>query len=181
MLALKVFRPFPADEIHELLTGTGTIIVMDRANSQGAELTPLATEVQSAVQRRVLSLEYGRGGRNTPLNLVKEIYRLGFLLNSRLDTRAVQSLLKQPKGELAALLGELRFLEGDRFADKFVGHLAAGRLIEAFGPREHIDVRESSKRRAIKLQIIKEVTGRAAISAVGHDNSDLSEVVETIN
>lgn len=179
LLALKVFRPFPVDEVRELLADAGMIIVMDRANSQGAELTPLALEVQSAVRRRVLSLEYGRGGRNTPLQLVKEIYHLGFILNSKPDTHTVQQQLKQPKGELEALLGELRFLEGDRFTDKFIDHLIAGRLIDAFGPREHIDVRETGKRRAIKLQIIKKVARRETITAINNGRQGLSEVIET--
>lgn len=169
LLALKAFRPFPADEIRELLADVGTIIVMDRANSHGAELTPLAIEVQSAVRRRVLSLEYGRGGRNTPLQLVKDIYRLGLLLNSEVDRQTIQMLLNNPNAELAAMLEELRILEGDRFMDRFIEHLAAGRLIDAFGPSEHIDVRETQKRRDIKLQVIKEVTRRGMIMAVDND------------
>ncbi|MBF8270888.1 MAG: porA, partial [Gammaproteobacteria bacterium] len=123
LLALKVFRPFPVEEICQALAHASTVIVMDRANSQGAELTPLALEVQSAIQRRVLSLEYGRGGRNTPLQLVKDIYRLGFILNSKVDAKTAQMLLQHPNAELSALVGELRLLQGDQFVDKFIEHL----------------------------------------------------------
>jgi len=181
LLALKVFRPFPAEEIRELLAEAGIVIVMDRANSHGAELTPLAIEVQSAARRRVLSLEYGRGGRNTPLHLVKDIYRLGFVLNSRLDPGKVEALLKRPRAELSALLGELRTLEGDVFVDNFIDHLIAGELIDAFGPREHIDVRETTKRRAIKLQIINEVVRQGAVTSNTDENNNLSMVLESTN
>jgi len=171
LLALKVFRPFPAEEIRQALVNTGTIIVMDRANSQGAELTPLALEVQSAIRRSVLALEYGRGGRNTPLQLVKDIYHLGFILNSKVDGKTAQRLLLHPNSELSALLGELRILEGEQFVERFISHLAAGRLIDAFGPHEHIDVRESTKRRDIKLQIIREVTRCGMVMAVANETS----------
>jgi pyruvate ferredoxin oxidoreductase alpha subunit len=166
-LALKVFRPFPHEEIRQMLDHARTVIVMDRANSQGTELTPLATEIQSAINRRVLSLEYGRGGRNTPLALVKEIYMLGFLLGTASDGKQIRKLLEQPDSELIALLEELRLLEGESFADRFIEHLVAGRLIDAFGPREHIDVRETQKRRAIKLRIIEKLTVQEAVRKPG--------------
>jgi pyruvate ferredoxin oxidoreductase alpha subunit len=177
LLALKVFRPFPAEEIRKALVNAGTVIVMDRANSQGAELTPLALEVQSATRRRVLALEYGRGGRNTPLQLVKDIYRLGLVLNSKVDGKMAQRLLRHPNAELAALLGELRALEGDRFVDGFIEHIVNGRLIDAYGPREHIDVRETTRRRDIKLQVIKEVTRRGRIMAVENVDTESPTVV----
>ena len=167
VLALKVFRPFPFAEIRQSLARVKTVIVLDRGNSQGTELAPLATEVQSAINRRVLSLEYGRGGRNTPLDLVKEIYMLGFLLNREVDHDKVAKLLARPDQELKALLGELRTLEGAAFSDRFVEHLIAGRLIEAFGPREHIDVRETQKRRAIKLRIIERIAQQETGSTSG--------------
>ena len=157
LLALKVFRPFPTRELREALKDAGTVIVMDRANSHGTELTPLATEVQAAIQRRVLALEYGRGGRNTPLQLVKDIYRLGLVLNQDLDGRGVRLVLANPDTELRLMLEELRALEGEAFLKEFTDHLVAGRLIDAFGPWEHIDVRESSKRRAIKQRILEKV------------------------
>jgi len=163
MLALKIFRPFPSEEIRQALQNVRTVIVMDRANSQGTELTPLATEVQSAINRSVLSLEYGRGGRNTPLDLVKEIYQLGFLLGSDVDNNAVEKFLGSSDPELNALLNELRCLEGESFTDRFIKHLVAGQLIEAFGPWEHIDVRETKKRRAIKLRVIEKVVAEGSV------------------
>ena len=158
LLALKVFRPFPTREIREALGDVKTVIVMDRGNSQGTELTPLATEVQAALNRRVLALEYGRGGRNTPLPMVKDIYRLGLVLNQDIDANTARLVLGNPDGELRLLLEELRILEGEAFMQDFVAHLVAGRLIDAFGPWEHFDVRESKKRRAIKQRILEKVT-----------------------
>lgn len=158
LLALKVFRPFPTREIREALQGVKTVIVMDRAASQGTELTPLATEVQSAIQRRVLSLEYGRGGRNTPLLMVKDIFLMGLVMNQDLDGKTMRLVLGNPDAELRLLLEELEVLEGKTFMEDFKAHLIAGRLIDAFGPREHIDVRESKKRRAIKQRILEKVS-----------------------
>jgi len=158
LLALKVFRPFPTEEINHALRDVRAIIVMDRANSQGTELTPLATEVQTSVNRRVLSLEYGRGGRNTSLNLVKNIYRLGLILSSDVDTQAVHTLLNSQDAELSALLNELRLLEGESFTEKFIEHLKNDRLVDAFVPREYIDVRETKKCRTIKLRAIEKIT-----------------------
>ena len=131
---------------------------MDRAASQGTELTPLGTEVQAAIQRRVLSLEYGRGGRNTPLQMVRDIFQLGLVMNQDLDGKTMRLVLGNPDAELGLLLEELEVLEGDAFMEEFKAHLIDGRLIDAFGPREHIDVRESKKRRDIKQRILEKVS-----------------------
>ncbi len=161
LLAPKTYRPFPFEEIRNALKNIKTVIVMDRANSHGAELTPLAGEVQTAAGKPVLNLEYGRGGRNTPLSLVKDIFRLGLLLDSGVEGEDVRTLLADPEPELKALLRDLELLEGEDFTRRFVEHLVAGRLIQAFGPWEHIDVRETKKRREIKLRIIDRVVSNA--------------------
>lgn len=162
LFAFKTFRPFPAEELRRALEDVDTVIVMDRGNSHGAELTPLSTEVQAALGRPVLALEYGRGGRNTPLSLVKEVYRLGFTLGSKVDRDETRALFDHPDVELKALLRELEILEGERFVRQFVADVTAGRLIQAFGPWEHIDVRETKRRREIKLRAI-------ARAAAAHD------------
>ncbi|MEJ2721809.1 MAG: transketolase C-terminal domain-containing protein, partial [bacterium] len=166
LFALKMFRPFPAQELREALKTTGTVIVMDRANCHGWELTPLAIEVQAALGKSVLALEYGRGGRNTPLDLVKDIYRLGFLLDSKIDGGDVRESLSDSNVELKALLHDLELLEGKSYVERFVKHLTAGELIEAFGPKEHIDVRENKKRRDIKARIIEMVVASKKLEGV---------------
>jgi pyruvate ferredoxin oxidoreductase alpha subunit len=176
LFALKTFRPFPVKEIRDALGETRTVIVMDRANSHGAELTPLATEVQAALGRPVLNLEYGRGGRNTPLNLIKDIFRLGFLLDSDFDGNEARMLVEDPDPELKALLRDFECLEGESFARIFVEHLVAGRLIQAFGPWEHIDVRETKKRREIKQRIIERIVAGKNVAGVEAIEPRVSQV-----
>jgi len=160
LFALKTFRPFPAEEMRRALAGAEIVIVMDRANAHGAELTPLATEVQAAIARPVLDLEYGRGGRNTPLSLVKDVYHLGFLLSSDVDSDEARAFFDDLDPEPKALLHDLEMLEGKVFTESFVEHLISGRLIQAFGPWEHIDVRDTKRRREIKLRLITRVVAR---------------------
>jgi pyruvate ferredoxin oxidoreductase alpha subunit len=157
LFAIKTFRPFPAQELRDNLAGVATIVVMDRANCHGHELTPLGIEVQAALSRPILNIEYGRGGRNTPLSLVKDVYHVGVLLGQKIDGAGVRTFLSEPDAEMRALLRDLEILEGTAFTERFVRHLTAGRLIEAFGPHEHIDVRETKRRREIKLRIIAKV------------------------
>jgi pyruvate ferredoxin oxidoreductase alpha subunit len=166
LFALKTFRPFPCEEMRTAAADADTIIVMDRANCHGAELTPLAIEVQAAVGRPVLSIEYGRGGRNTPLSLVKDVYELGFLLGSRVDGEEARMLFSNPDAELQALLGDLEILEGTHFVERFVRDVIAGRLIQAFGPWEHIDVRETKRRREIKLRVIAKAVTSPKLAGV---------------
>ncbi|UCG53400.1 MAG: 2-oxoacid:acceptor oxidoreductase family protein, partial [Candidatus Latescibacterota bacterium] len=166
LFALKTFRPFPAKQMRDALADVSTVIVMDRANCHGWELTPLAIEVQAALGRPVLAIEYGRGGRNTPLDLVKDVYRLGFLLDNDVDREDARSYLRAPDPELRALLGDLEALEGKSFVERFTENLIAGRLIQAFGPWEHIDVRETKKRREIKLRIIERIVASKKLEGV---------------
>ncbi|UCH83998.1 MAG: 2-oxoacid:acceptor oxidoreductase family protein [Candidatus Latescibacterota bacterium] len=168
LLALKTFRPFPAKELREALSPINTVIVMDRANCHGWELTPLAIEVQAALSKPVLALEYGRGGRNTPLDLVKDVYRLGFLLDSKVKSSDVEAVLSDDNVELKALIRDLELLEGKGYVEGFLRHLAAGELIKAFGPKEHIDVRETMRRREIKRRIIDMVVASKKLEGVGN-------------
>jgi pyruvate ferredoxin oxidoreductase alpha subunit len=166
LFALKMYRPFPVDELRQNLKGIKTVIVMDRANCHGWELTPLGIEVQAALGKPVLNFEYGRGGRNTPLALVKDIYRLGFLLDSDINQGEARSLLGDPDPELRALLGDLALLEGEAFTERFTENVIAGNLVEAFGPHEHIDVRETARRREIKGRIIERVVAGKKLEGV---------------
>jgi pyruvate ferredoxin oxidoreductase alpha subunit len=166
LLALKTFRPFPAEDMRNALASIKTVIVMDRANCHGWELTPLAIEVQAALAKPVLALEYGRGGRNTPLDLVKDVYRLGFLLDSHIDGKDVQAVLSDSNVELKALLHDLELLEGKSYVEGFLKHMINGELIQAFGPKEHIDVRETMRRREIKRRIIEMVVASKKLEGV---------------
>jgi len=117
----------------------------------------------------VLSLEYGRGGRNTPLQSVKDIYRLGGVLNGKVDTKTVQRLLHHPNTELSALLGELRMLEGDPFVAKFIEHLIAGRLIdEAALERAQARVTDDANAMALRRQTVEHPFGTLKYRIFSH-------------
>ncbi len=160
LVSIKGFRPFPTNEIREVLKDAKTIVVMDRMGSLGTELTPLGTEIKAAVKRDILNLEYGRGGRNTPRKLVEDIFGIGLTLGwdgkENMDTDQVQTLFNNDE-VLFSLLGELEEVKGAAFADTFKNLVANGNFIEAFGPKEHIDVREKSRARDLKLSIIERV------------------------
>jgi len=75
---IRVFRPFPADEIRKLASGVSSVGVLDRSASFGAEGGPLFLEVRSALyslrdRPPVLGYIYGLGGRDMPPKLLKKI------------------------------------------------------------------------------------------------------------
>ena len=53
------------------------------------------------------------------------------------------------------LFVELESCVNSGYLHEFKNKLIEGQFIEAFGPREHIDVREKSRLRDIKLKIIR--------------------------
>ena len=74
LLRLRVFRPFPADELEEALSHLEIVGVMDRATSPGLRGGPLFTELKAAFydafcqgklnpRTKIVSFLYGLGGR----------------------------------------------------------------------------------------------------------------------
>jgi len=79
MLKLRVFRPFPAAEVAEVLAGVKSIAVLDRSDSLSSQGGPLYTEVRSALYdaktKPVLSnYIYGLGGREINLEDLRQIF-----------------------------------------------------------------------------------------------------------
>lgn len=67
LLKLRVFRPFPANEIREALSKAKAVAVFDRAISYGLTGGPIFHEIRSAMQglnTPMLSAIYGLGGRD---------------------------------------------------------------------------------------------------------------------
>ncbi|MCP4458292.1 MAG: hypothetical protein GY816_09770 [Cytophagales bacterium] len=155
LMSLKNFRPLPTAEIAEALNQVQTIVVMDRMGSLGTQLSPLATEIKAIIKRDVLNLEYGRGGRNTPKELIEEVYSIGFILKSLDDhyNKSAAGYLLDESG-FRPLFSELELTESPSFVKSFKDKLLNGKFIIAFGPREHIDVRENSHTRDLKLKIL---------------------------
>jgi len=68
VISLGWFRPFPEQQLLNVLEGVETLLIMDRAVSYGAPAGPLASDVMSllfrhGMSRRVISVTYGLGGR----------------------------------------------------------------------------------------------------------------------
>jgi len=79
LLKLRVFRPFPKDEIADALKGLKAIAVMDRSDSMNGCEGPLATEVKAALfdkglSKVVASYVYGLGGREIGVGDIEGIY-----------------------------------------------------------------------------------------------------------
>lgn len=69
MLKLRVFRPFPFDEIAEALSGCQAVAILDKAESFSAAGGPLFAETRSALydlenRPKAINYVYGLGGRD---------------------------------------------------------------------------------------------------------------------
>ena len=69
MLKVRVFRPFPFEEIAETLSGVKAVAVMDKAESFSAAGGPLFAETRSALydlenRPKAINYVYGLGGRD---------------------------------------------------------------------------------------------------------------------
>ncbi|MCD6362517.1 MAG: pyruvate ferredoxin oxidoreductase [Synergistetes bacterium] len=78
MLKVRLFRPFPGEEIARVLDGRKAVAVLDRAYSTGAE-APLFCEIKSALYEaqsrpKLASYIYGLGGRDTTPTLIRSVF-----------------------------------------------------------------------------------------------------------
>ena len=79
VLAIRCFRPFPAEEIKAALKGVNAIAVLDRSDSFGAEGGPVFLEVRSALydldaRIPIVDYIYGLGGSDVRLELIERVY-----------------------------------------------------------------------------------------------------------
>ena len=79
LLKLRVFRPFPSQELREILSGLSAAAVLDRAFIPGALGGPLFNEVRTAlyeadVKPPVFSYIYGLGGRDISVKNIEDIF-----------------------------------------------------------------------------------------------------------
>lgn len=80
ILKLRVFRPFPDEEIAEALKNCKVVAIMDRCESFRGKGGPLGAEVKAALYDhaanvRAFNLIYGLGGRDFTVEEAKKIYR----------------------------------------------------------------------------------------------------------
>ena len=80
LLKLRVYRPFPAEEISKALSNMKAIAVLDKADSLNACGGPLFTDITSAMYVNNLTIPtisyiYGIGGRDTTANDIEKVYK----------------------------------------------------------------------------------------------------------
>jgi len=79
LLKIRVFRPFPEEEIAEALKHIKVLAIMDKAESFSAVGGPLGAEIKSALYGRaegikVVNFIYGLGGRDVKANDIDKVY-----------------------------------------------------------------------------------------------------------
>lgn len=79
LLKIRVFRPFPAEEIAEALKGCRAIAIMDRSEGYNAVGGPLGSEVTAALYRsksqaEVINIMYGLSGRDVRVEDLEEVF-----------------------------------------------------------------------------------------------------------
>lgn len=79
MLKIRMFRPFPADEIAEALKDIKALAVMDKAESFSGAGGPVGAEIRSALYGkadgiRIVNYIYGLGGRDVKAYDIEEVY-----------------------------------------------------------------------------------------------------------
>ncbi len=78
LLRLRMWRPFPFEELRQMVKGINTLVVIDRAISPGGPGGPVFSEIRSALyehpqQLRVEGFIAGLGGRDIPPEQVMEM------------------------------------------------------------------------------------------------------------
>ncbi len=78
LLKIRVFRPFPAEEMTEALKNVKGIAIMDRAESFSGQSGPIASELGAALfmaksDAKVINYIYGLGGRDYTVDNAKDI------------------------------------------------------------------------------------------------------------
>ena len=80
LLKIRVFRPFPAEEIAEALTNVKAVAILDKADSLNACGGPLFTDVTSGMyvnncNASCVSYIYGIGGRDTTTKDIEGVFK----------------------------------------------------------------------------------------------------------
>lgn len=79
VLKLRVFRPFPAEEIAEALRNSRAVAILDRCESYNGNGGPLGAEVMAGLYRKKIYISatnyiYGLGGRDFTTDDAKDVF-----------------------------------------------------------------------------------------------------------
>ena len=96
LIKIRVFRPFPEEEIAKALSKVKAIAIMDRSEMFSATSGPLGAEVRAALfqaksQAEVVNYFYGLGGRDITVDDFEEIYKN---LEEMAETHVVKDMYK---------------------------------------------------------------------------------------
>lgn len=80
MLKLRVFRPFPAEEIAAALSKLKGVAVLDRVEAFSGQGSPTFTEIRSAIcdkaqMPQMINYVYGLGGRDITLDHIRQVFK----------------------------------------------------------------------------------------------------------
>jgi len=80
LIKIRVFRPFPAEEIVRILKEKKAVGVLDRAESLSTQAGPVATEIKAALFDAGINIPFasyihGLGGREIYIEQIKDVYR----------------------------------------------------------------------------------------------------------
>jgi len=83
VLGIRVYRPFPINEILKIVKNVKVLVVMDRAVSYGAPAGPLYMELAagfygSGINPLMVDVVYGLGGRDLTPKDAERIFQLGY-------------------------------------------------------------------------------------------------------
>lgn len=79
LIKIRMFRPFPAEELAAALKKAKAIAVLDRSESLSNQAGPVATEIKAALYDAGISIPmqsyiYGLGGREIYIQNIKDVY-----------------------------------------------------------------------------------------------------------
>jgi pyruvate ferredoxin oxidoreductase alpha subunit len=88
LLKLRLWRPFPFEDIRKAVQGLETLVVMDRAISTGGIGGPVASELKSALygqpkRPKIISFIAGLGGRDVPPEHFEEMVEQAMKLKGK--------------------------------------------------------------------------------------------------
>ena len=80
LIKLRVFRPFPMEELAAALSHVKAVAVMDKCEGNSASGGPLFAEVRSAcydleTRPRLINVVYGLAGRDCAVEDIETVYR----------------------------------------------------------------------------------------------------------
>ena len=87
-LKISLYRPFPHEEVGNILEHVDVVVVLERALSLGSHCGPLATDVVCSLYNRsgqpqVLDVVAGLGGRDLSPENIEQIFRTGLEATGR--------------------------------------------------------------------------------------------------